>query len=568
MKKRVIASVAALASVAAVALVSASKDEHEFKMSKNLDIFFSVVKNLDLYYVDEPDPDRLVPTAIDAMLDGLDPYTTYIPEKDKEDYKFQIDGQYGGIGAVIQKSDTDLIQVREIYAGTPSDKAGLRPGDRFVSINGESMRGQDVASVRSRLRGKAGETLKAVIERPGVAKTLSVDMKRDIVKLDAVEYYGMVDSCVGYIGLRSFETDCAEAVRKAFVDLRDNQGAKSVILDLRGNTGGLLDESLQIVNLFVPQGSKMLQTKGRRKAMGRIYTAQREPVDTVIPLAVMINRGSASASEIVSGALQDLDRAVITGQRSFGKGLVQATREVAYDGLLKLTTAKYYTPSGRCIQAIDYSHRDENGAVGYVADSLITEFHTKGGRPVFDGGGISPDVLLASSVYKPVVVALLYTDQFFAYYVDQAKQGKAIVLAPGDKVDDKLYDDFKAFVKNRPDFKYRTAAQDAYDKLEAAAKSDGLYEASKSQFDALKASCQADLARDMDLAKDDICRLLEDEVVRSREKRRASIRHNIQYDDQLAETVKLLHDTGRFSGLLSGSVPSHAGDKRAASNSK
>ena len=566
MKKRVIASVAAVAAIAAVALVAASKDEHEFKMSKNISIFFSIFKNLDLYYVDEPDPDRLVPAAIDAMLEDLDPYTVYIPEKDKEDYQFQIDGQYGGIGAVIQKSDTNLIQVREIYAGTPSFKAGLKPGDRFVEINGESMRGKDVAEVRSHLRGKAGETLKALIERPGVAKSFMVDIKRDIVKLDAVEYYGMADSTTGYIALRSFETDCADAVKKAFLDLRDRQGAKQMILDLRGNSGGLLDESLQIVNLFVPQGSKTLQTKGRRKAMDRTYTAQREPVDTIMPLVVMINRSSASASEIVSGALQDLDRAVVTGQRSFGKGLVQATREVAYDGLLKLTTAKYYTPSGRCIQAIDYSHRDESGAVGYVPDTLINEYHTKGGRSVFDGGGISPDVLLTTSVYKPVVVALIYTDQFFAYVVDQARQGKTPTLGTGEKCTDALYADFKAFVRARPNFKYRTAAQDAYDKLVAAAKSDGLYEAQKDQFDALKATCQANLERDMDVAREDICRLLEDEIIRAAQMRKASFKHNMQYDDQLEETLKLLHDDARFRGILSGSVASHAGDKRAANN--
>ena len=568
MKKRTLLPVVAAMSVAAVALVASSQDEHQFKISKNLDIFFSIFKNLDLYYVDEPDPDRLVPDAIDAMLGGLDPYTTYIPEKDKDEYNFMIEGQYGGVGAIIQKSDTNLIQVREIYAGTPSQKAGLKPGDRFVMIDGESMRGKDVAQVRSKLRGKVGETIEVVIERPGVAKNFSVDIKRELVKLDAVEYYGMVDDEIGYILLRSFETDCAEAVKKAFLDLRDKKGAKSVILDLRGNTGGLLDESLQIVNFFVPQGSRMLQTKGRRKAMDRVYTAQRQPVDTVMPLAVMINRGSASASEIVSGALQDLDRAVVTGQRSFGKGLVQATREVAYDGMLKLTTAKYYTPSGRCIQAIDYSHRDESGAVGYVPDSLISEFHTRGGRPVYDGGGISPDVLLDIKSYKPVTVALIYTDQVFSFIVDLTKRGLKPQLDNDGKVTDALFNDFMAFVKTRPGFKYRTASQDAYDKLVSAAKSDGVYEARKSEFDALKATCQADLERDMNMAKVEISRLMEEEIIRFYSLRKASIGHNLQYDEQLAETCRLLHDGERFRGLLSGSVPSHAGDKRAASNSK
>ncbi len=567
MKKRVILSVAGVLALAGVALVAAKRDDHEYKISKNLDIFFSVFKELNLNYVDEPDPDRIVPDAIDAMLENLDPYTTYIPEKDKEDYQFQVQGLYGGIGAVIQKSDTDLIQVREIYSNTPSLAAGLQAGDRFLSIAGESMRGKDVAFVRSHLRGKPGEKFEAEIERPGVAKPFKVNITRDLVKLNAVEYYGMLDDEVGYILLRSFESACAEAVSKAYRTLKA-KGAKKLILDLRGNTGGLLDESLKIVNLFVPQGSQMLQTRGRRRSADHIYTAPREPIDSVMPIAVMINRGSASASEIVSGALQDLDRAVVVGQRSFGKGLVQATREVAYDGLLKLTTAKYYTPSGRCIQAIDYSHRDEDGAVGYVPDSLIHEFHTRGGRPVYDGGGISPDVLLPQKSYKPVTVAIMYTDQAFGYIVDLKKKGQSLKLDANGHVTDEAYADFVSFVKTRPDFKYRTAAQDAYDKLIAAAKSDGVYAADSAAFASISAICKADLERDMDVAKEDICQLLEEENIRAKSLRFESIGHNIQYDDQIAETVKLLHDDARFRGILSGSVPSHAGDKRAASNKK
>ncbi len=567
MKKRIILP-AALLLAAAIGLGSMARDDRDFKISKNLDIFFSIVKELNLYYVEDPDPDRIIPAAINEMLAELDPYTTYIPEKDKDEYMMAIEGEYGGVGAIIQKSDTNLIQVREIYAGTPSHKAGLKAGDKILSIDGESMRDRDVSYVRSKLRGKVGATIKAVIERPGVTKNLTVDITRDVVKLPSVEYYGMVDSETGYIQLRSFEKDCAEAVKTALLDLRDKQGAKRLILDLRGNTGGLLDESLSIVNFFVPQKSEMLQTRGRRRSMDRTYMAPRQPIDTIMPMAVMINRGSASASEIVSGALQDLDRAIVVGQRSFGKGLVQATREVAYDGYLKLTTAKYYTPSGRCIQAIDYSNRDADGAVGLVADSLISEYKTRNGRSVYDGGGISPDVVTTARSYRNVTVAIVYTDQIFSYIVSRIQSGNPLKLDPDGHISDADYDDFIAYVGKRDNFKYRTVSQDAYDKLVAAAKADGVYEAKAKEFDALKETCQADLKRDMLIAKDEIRPLMEDETIRSTQLRRAGLAHNIQYDTELAETVKLLADQDKVKGLLNGTVPSHAGDKRSSAKQK
>ncbi len=567
MKKRIILP-AAIILAAAIGLISMSRDDREFKISKNLDIFFSIVKELNLYYVEDPDPDRIVPAAINEMLAELDPYTTYIPEKDKDEYQMAIDGEYGGVGAIIQKSDTDLIQVREIYAGTPSNKAGLKAGDRILSIDGESMRGRNVEYVRSKLRGKAGVTIKTEIERPGTPKKLTIDITRDVVKLPAVEYYGMVDSETGYIQLRSFEKDCAKAIKEALLDLRDKQGAKRLILDLRGNTGGLLDESLDIVNLFVPSGSELLQTRGRRSAMDRTYKALRQPVDTLMPMAVMINRGSASASEIVSGALQDLDRAVIVGQRSFGKGLVQATREVAYDGYLKLTTAKYYTPSGRCIQAIDYSNRDADGAVGLVADSLISEYKTRNGRSVYDGGGISPDVVTTAQTYRNVTVALVYTDQIFSYVISRIRKGDPLTLDADGHISDADYNDFITYVGTRDNFKYRTVSQDAYDKLVAAAKADGVYDSKAKEFEALKETCQADLKRDMLLAKDEIRPLMEDETIRSTQLRRAGLAHNLQYDNELAETVKLLSNNAKVKGLLNGTVSSHAGDKRSSAKQK
>ncbi|MCI5778084.1 MAG: S41 family peptidase [Bacteroidales bacterium] len=569
MKKRYFAAACAAISLAAISFAAFKADDRNFKVSKNLDIFLSVFKELDLNYVEAPDPDRIVPEAINSMLSELDPYTVYIPEKDKEAYKFQVDGEYGGVGAIIALSnDTNLINIKEIYRNTPSDKAGLRAGDRFLEINGESMRGKRVDEVSSKLRGKAGDEIKIKIERPGQPKPLDFKFKREVIKLDAMEYYGMLDSQTGYISLRGFESGCAEAIKKAFLDLRDNKGAKSLILDLRGNAGGLLDESLQIVNFFVPKGVTTLETKGRRKFMDRVYSSFREPLDTLMPMAVMIDRGSASASEIVAGSLQDLDRAVIVGQRSFGKGLVQATREVAYDGLLKLTTAKYYTPSGRCIQAIDYSTRDENGAVDYVPDSLISEFHTRHGRKVFDGGGISPDVMLDRKEYKPVCISVVMGDYPFRFALSFLAQNKPLPIDADGHISDKTYADFIAFMKAQPKFSYKTATQIAFDRLVAAAKAENLYDGQKAAIDALAAPLAPNIDRDMADAKAQVVPLIEDEMVRIKGYKTAAFAHAIQYDEHLKTAIEILNDQKRYYGLLDGSVPSHAGDKRAALSKK
>lgn len=570
MKKGYIAAAFAAIAIAAVTTAAFKTDDRDFQITKNLDIFFSIFKELNLNYVEAPDPDRIIPAAINAMLADLDPYTVYIPEDSKEAYKFQVDGEYAGVGAVISRcfTDTSLIHVKEVYEGSPSYKVGLRPGDRFLAIDGESMRGHDVSDVSGRLRGKAGSSFKVEIERPGVAKHLFVEIKRESIKIPAMDYYGMVDSETGYISLRGFETGCAEAIRKAFLDLRDNKGAKRFILDLRGNVGGLLDESLQIVNFFVPEGVQTLSTKGRRKIMDRVYTAFRQPLDTVMPMAVLINRGSASASEIVSGALQDLDRAVILGQRSFGKGLVQATREVAYDGYLKLTTAKYYTPSGRCIQAIDYSTRDENGAVDYVPDSLISEFHTRHGRKVYDGGGISPDINLKNVEYKPVCLSVVMGDYPFRYAMKFQAEGKPMPVDANGNISDETYNDFVAFMKSQDKFTYKTASQEAYERLVRTAKAEGLYDAQKAAIDALAAPLAADVDRDMADAKEQVKPLIEDEMVRAVGYRKAALAHAVQYDEQIKEAVAMLADSARYYGILDGSVPSHAGDKRASLSRK
>ncbi len=561
-------SLVALSTLTVATLLGLQKDDREFKISKNMDIFFSLYQELQMFYVDEPDPDKIIPAAIDEMLSKLDPYTTYIPENDKEAYNFQISGEYGGVGSVISVSDTNLIQVKEIYQGTPSDKAGLHVGDYFLRIDGEEMRGKAVADVSSKLRGKAGEVVKVEVQRLGEPKPVKIDIKREVIKLDAIDYYGMLSDGIGYISLRGFETNCAEELQKAFIDLRDNHGAKKLILDLRNNPGGLLDEALKIVNFFVPEGSNMLSTRGRLKTMDRNYKALQKPIDTTMPIAVMINRSSASASEIVSGAMQDLDRAVVVGQRSFGKGLVQATRDIAFDGLLKVTTSKYYTPSGRCIQALDYTNKDENGAVGYVADSLLKELKTKGGRKVFDGGGISPDVLLDGMKYKPVTISLIAGDYPFRYFMSLQAQGKKPAFTAEEKLTDEGYQDFINFMKKQKKFNYKTRTQELCTKLISTAKAEGLYDNAKQEIYELEKKVTAELERDMLAASGEVRQFVEAEAIRSTQYRKKSIAHSLQYDNQIKQTIELLKDDARYHGLLDGTIESHAGDKPRADKEK
>lgn len=555
-------SLALLVALLASPSRAVGKDDPDFALSKNLDIFYSVYKELSMFYVDTPDAGKLIPAAIDAMLEELDPYTNYIAEKDKEEFTFQTTGEYGGVGSLITPSDTDLIMIKEVYAGTPSAKSGLHAGDRIVSINGESMRGKTVKDVSSRLRGEAGSQARLIVERPRSAKPLNIDITREVIKLGSVEYYGLVGDRTGLISVRAFETNCAEELKKAFLDLRDKQGAKRILIDLRNNPGGLLEEALQIVNFFVRSDSKLLSTLGRRKNQDRVYTAFRQPLDTVMPLGVIINRGSASASEIVAGALQDLDRAVVFGQRSFGKGLVQATREVAYDGYLKVTVAKYYTPSGRCIQALDYSHRDENGAVGYVPDSLIHEYHTAGGRTVYDGGGISPDVQLTPIKYKPVTYAVMAADFPFRYYLSQLERGATLAVDAEGRMTDAAYEDFVSWMVKQPStLKYKTRTQEQLERVRKLAEAEDLLKDCGEALSALELKVKADLGRDLREASGELRPLIEAEWHLASGLRRAAIAHAAKSEAQLIEALATFEDDAKCRGLLDGSMASHAGDK-------
>ncbi|MDP2114627.1 MAG: S41 family peptidase, partial [Bacteroidota bacterium] len=373
--------------VFAISFYSFKQDDKNFQIAKNLDIYYTLFRELNLFYVDDVNPNKLVKTSIDKMLESLDPYTNFISEDDVEDFRFMTTGEYAGIGALISKQKGKIV-IAEPYEGFPAQKSGLKAGDILLEVAGKSTENLSTEDVSSLLKGPAGKSVLVKIERYGQKKPMDIEVVREKIQIDPVPYYGMLDKETGYIRLSNFTVDCTERVKIAFIELKEKHGAKSLVLDLRSNPGGLLMEAVRISNLFIPKGQEIVSTKGKVKQWDKVYKATENPLDTVMPIAVLVNRGSASASEIVAGAIQDLDRGMIIGTRTFGKGLVQTTRDLSYNAKLKITTAKYYIPSGRCIQALDYSHRNEDGSVGEIPDSLITKYTTKKGRIVFDGGGV------------------------------------------------------------------------------------------------------------------------------------------------------------------------------------
>lgn len=535
-------------------------DKKNFEVVQNLDIFHSLFKELNMSYVDDIDSKKLIKTAIDNMLKSLDPYTNYIPHEEMEDFKLQTTGEYGGVGSVISLSDTSMyIMVREIYPDMPAHKAGLQPGDYFLEVGGVDVRNKKVAEVSDLLRGKPDTDCKLKILRNG--KEITTTAHRQKIQISAVPYSTVLDGNVGYIVLTSFTSKCADEVARCVTNLKA-QGATSIILDLRGNPGGLLDESLKLANLFIPRGSKILSTKGRVQINNRTYTATANPIDTVIPMVVMVNRGSASASEIVSGSLQDMDRAVILGQRSYGKGLVQTTREIEYNNALKLTTAKYYIPSGRCIQALDYSHRDESGAVGYVPDSLISEFKTLHGRTVYDGGGISPDIYLEPEKYSNISVSLIAYNLPFFYAIKYVRENPVIPDSKSFALSDAEYADFCKFVAEHNKFEYKSRTFEAVKELEKAAKYDKYFDDNSALFEQLRAQLKPQLQKDLEINKAEIKELIETEIMVTKYYRAGGLAQGLKYDKEVKEAISILKDKARYNGLLDGSVESHAGDKR------
>lgn len=523
-------------------------DDHNFEVSKNLEIFHDIVAELDRFYVDTINPTKIIETGIQAMLKGIDPYTEYFPENDMNDLKMMTTGKYAGIGALIrQYSGRDYIYIEEPYEDMPAARSGLKAGDEILRIDGESMRGKPSSYVSDHLRGDADTKLKVTVRRPGVEDSIDVEIVRSVIKLPAVPYYGMWKG-YGYILLESFTEHCSHDVMEAVVELKE-QGAKGIILDLRGNGGGLLQEAVDIVGLFVPKGTKLVETRGKIPQAASTYVTQRNPIDENIPLVVLTDDQSASASEIVSGSLQDLDRAVIVGSRTFGKGLVQTTRMLSFNGTLKVTTAKYYIPSGRCIQEIDYSKRNDKGQAQHIPDSLTNVFHTAAGRPVRDGGGIRPDVEIKPDTLPDILYSIAQNLVFFDFLNEWCSKHEQIAPIQQFALTDQDYNDFKDFVCNS-DFKFESNSGKALESLIKIAQREGLADKAQDEFKALETKLQYDLKNDLDTFRGDLERVIALQIASRYYYQRGAVMQNLKSDKVVDQAVSLLNDMDRYKSLL------------------
>jgi carboxyl-terminal processing protease len=536
-----------LALVFSVSLGFVALKDKEFDIIKNLEIFYSLFNELNRFYVDETKPDKLIETAIDGMLTSLDPYTTYIPEEDMEDFTFMTTGEYGGIGALIRKGG-DYAMVAEPYENFPAFKAGLRAGDTLLSIDGISTKGKEISEVSELLKGTPNTTLVVKIKRIGMKGEQEKTLTRQKITIPNVPYFGFVAERIGYIRLTNFTKDAGLEARDALMKLKE-QGAASVILDLRGNPGGLLVESVNVANLFIAKNQEIVSTRGKVKQWDNVYKTTADPVDLSIPLVVLVNRGSASASEIVAGALQDLDRAVIVGQRTYGKGLVQTTRPLSYNSQLKVTTAKYYIPSGRCIQAVDYSHRNEDGSVGYVPDSLIREFSTLNGRKVFDGGGIAPDIALEPLQYSNIAMSLYSKNLIFDYATQYAYKHASAPGVQALKPSSGEYTDFLTFLEGKS-YDYTTESDDQLDALIKVAKKEQYYATAQGEFDALRKKLAHDKEKDLQTFSPEIKDLLFEEIASRFFYQKGRILASLEDDPELSKAIEVLQHPEKYSGYL------------------
>lgn len=515
---------------------------------KNLDIYCTLFRELNMFYVDETDPEKLINTSINSMLKSLDPYTTYISESEMDDFNFQTTGEYGGIGSLIRKSGEHTI-IAEPYEDFPAAKAGLRAGDIILEIDGKPVDGLAITAISERLKGKPETKIKVKIERSG--ELMSFTLKRKKITIKNVPYFGMLNEQTGYIRLSNFTTNAAAEVRSAYNDLKKNNEMSSLVLDLRSNPGGLLIEAVRICNLFIDKGETIVSTLGKVKQWDSNYKTTREPIDTEIPIAILVNRSSASAAEIVAGAMQDLDRGVVIGQRTFGKGLVQATRPLKYNAQLKVTTAKYYIPSGRCIQALDYTHRNEDGSVGVIPDSLITAYTTKNGRIVYDGGGVKPDVDVVTEFLSEIAVRL-YTESIFFDFATNYRNQNSVIDSPSEfKLEDPEYAEFKEFVLSK-NFEYKTASEDALDKLISTAKKEKYYEISKDEFLALEEKLTHNNHKNLETFRPEIQQFLEEEIVGRYYYHAGRIQSQIRNDEMVKEAVTLLGNPVHVQNILMG----------------
>ena len=550
MKKSRIALIVPLFIITALCFSAFKGDNHNFQLSKQLNIFNTLIKELDLYYVDTIMPEKTIKRGIDAMLDKLDPYTTYYTEEGSQELKMMITGKYAGIGSLIrfhEKKNTTAIA--EPYDNMPAAKAGLQIGDLIQSINGVSVIGMSSDSVSNMLRGEAGTKLTIVVERPGKKEHITIKLERESIALPSIPYYGMMRDSIGYLQLESFTEGCSKEMRRALIEMK-NKGAHAYIIDLRSNGGGSLQEAIEIVNLFVPRGLNIVETKGKTKRSNQIYKTTREPIDTVSPLIVLVDGHTASAAEIVSGSLQDLDRAVIIGSRTYGKGLVQVTRELPYNSYLKVTTSKYYIPSGRCIQAIDYSHRNEDGSAARIPDSLTNVFHTAAGREVRDGGGISPDIEPKGEKLTTLLFNLIQDMAIFDFATDYKLSHATIAPAETFELSDEEYNKFKEYLK-ATGFSYDKESFKVLKKLKKTLEMEGYAEATKAEVEKMEQTLQHNLDHDLNYFAKDVKRLISDEIIKRYYSQKGGIIFSLRDDTDIAESFKLLDDIARYRNILS-----------------
>ena len=550
--------------IATASVISYSFVDTYFEISKNLDIFSTLFREVNMFYVDDTDPGKMMKKGIDAMLETLDPYTNYIPESDIEDYRFMTTGQYGGIGALI-KQKGDYVVISDPYEGYPAQKADLRAGDEILEIDGKSAKGKRTDDVSKALKGQPKSTVKVLVRRSGEKSPLEKILTREEIKIKNVSYSGMVNDHIGYIRLTNFTESAGKEVKDALVALKEKGNLKGVILDLRENPGGLLNEAVNITNVFVPKNQDIVSTRGKLREMDKTYKSLNNPVDTEIPVTVLVNSRSASASEIVSGTIQDLDRGVLVGQRTFGKGLVQTTRQLSYNSQLKITTAKYYIPSGRCIQALDYTHRNEDGSVGKIPDSLVTAFKTKSGRTVYDGGGVKPDISTEPTTYSNILVSLANKNLIFDFATQYREKHSTIPAVKEFKLTDQDYNDFVAYISDK-DYDYTTRSEKTMEDLKTASENEKYFDAVKSEYEALKAKMMHNKKEDLTKNKAEIMEVLKEEIVARYYYQTGRFEANISYDPEIRRAAEVLDDTALYNAVLNGTYQEK--DKKAEADKK
>ena len=533
-------------------VVAQSDKDHNFTVAKNLEVFNAIYKNLDLLYVDKLPADTVIGNAVDAMLESLDPYTEYYPQAKGKDLKMLMTGKYAGVGALIRYSPKyKNVFIDEPYENMPAANAGLRKGDLILSIDDLSMEGKTTQFVSDHLRGDAGTTFMIKIRRPSTGKIMKLKITRGAIKMPAVPYYGLLDNGIGYINLNQFTEDCSKDFRRAFVEMKKN-GMHKLIVDLRNNGGGLESEAVNIVNLFVPKDVTIVSNHGRVKRLDRDYKTTAEPIDTVIPIVVLVNNNTASSSEITAGALQDLDRAVIMGTRTYGKGLVQTTVDLPYNGKMKLTTHKYYIPSGRCIQAVNYRH-DRGGSTEHVPDSLSKVFHTLHGREVRDGGGIKPDLEIApdtaSNIQTYLMSVIDSTETVLDYIVSYVAKHPTIANPSAFELADDDYEAFKQHVL-KSGFKYDGVSENILKELVKTAKFEGYYNDAKPEFDAIENKLKHNVAKDLDYNRDRIMQALASTIVSIYYYQRGTIEYTLKHDKQIKAAQKLLDNPAKYKEIL------------------